>query len=248
MTKGKITFPISGKLTYEHLPVVYKKFSEDLSGIAVQRTYGKQTMKGYDTTGYGYQFVVNRLNEVVFGHWRVVHELIETTDGKTKRGQPLYRRMMYMKIQLGNWNGDNFEVIHEVDGYGGHESIEEASALKGAYTNTFKKVAAMLGIGKRAFEGLIDTDNISYQQEMKEDGKSGGQIEVPPKTMDQYEDLIKDLTYNGDEQDEVKKKQLEKWMGSKVKGFTTFDEVKPDKLGEVIKWLDGLKQKQQEAN
>ncbi len=43
---------------------------------------------------------------------------------------------------------------------GGHVASAEADARKGAYTNAFKKAAAFFGVGRQAYEGSLDDDNV----------------------------------------------------------------------------------------
>lgn len=164
---------LKGRLTYEDLPEIYEKLSADLPTEGIEHVTSTQSRKGYDTTGYGYQFCVNRMNEVIFGHWRDIPNVVKEEVGKTSSGKPMYRKIVYMTIQIGNWhfvNGENvFEVLAQGSGYGGHESLEESSAYKGAYTNAFKKAAAMLGVGKKAFEGTLDEDLFSAEaQELQQ--------------------------------------------------------------------------------
>lgn len=159
----------NGKLTYADLPDVYKKLSADLPKEGIEHVPSTKSRKGYDTTGYGYQFHVNRLNEVLFGHWRAIHKVVKEHETKTASGKPMYKIVSLMIVQVGNWvsvDGENrFESLMEVEGYGGHSSLEEDSAFKGSYTNAFKKATAMLGVGKKAFEGTLDDDLMGIEQE-----------------------------------------------------------------------------------
>lgn len=195
-----------GHLTYEDLPSIYAKLSSDLPREAVEHVSSAKSRKGYDTTGYGYQYCVNRLNEVLFGHWRTKHRIVAEEANQSSKGKTIYSKVIHMVIQIGNWvheNGESkFEVLAEVEGYGGHESLELASAYKGAYTNAFKKVSAMLGVGRRAFEGTLDEDYFSAeaqekaQEQSKPQGKSQGQQTKPerPATRPQ-QDKIRLMIY-----------------------------------------------------
>ncbi|SDY88607.1 hypothetical protein [Thermoactinomyces sp. DSM 45892] len=171
----------NGLLTYEELPEKYKELSADLPREAIDHVPKEKSRKAYDTTGYGYQFCVNRLNEVLFGHWREITTVVKQEVAKSNSGKPMYKIVMQMTIQIGNWRwaeGENgFEILAQVNGYGGHESLDEASAFKGAYTNTFKKVVAMLGVGKKAYEGKLDKDyfSVEAQEEQEENLLSEGQ-------------------------------------------------------------------------
>jgi hypothetical protein len=46
---------------------------------------------------------------------------------------------------------------------GGHTSMNEADARKGAFKNGLKKSAAMLGCGRPAYEGTLDDDNVRWK-------------------------------------------------------------------------------------
>jgi hypothetical protein len=161
----------NGKLTYADLPDVYKQLSADLPIEGAEKASKTMTRKGYDTTGYGYQYHVNRMNEVLFGHWRAIHQVTKETESLTSTKKTMYHLVSHMVIQIGNWvsvNGENhFEVLMEVDGYGGHSSLELDSAHKGTYTNAFKKVSAMFGVGRKAFEGTLDDDLLGAEQTEK---------------------------------------------------------------------------------
>jgi hypothetical protein len=43
---------------------------------------------------------------------------------------------------------------------GGPLASSEADARKGSYTNAFKKAAAFFGVGRMAYEGSLDDDNL----------------------------------------------------------------------------------------
>jgi hypothetical protein len=43
---------------------------------------------------------------------------------------------------------------------GGPLASSEADARKGSYTNAFKKAAAFFGVGRQAYEGSLDDDNL----------------------------------------------------------------------------------------
>ena len=50
---------------------------------------------------------------------------------------------------------------------GGHLASSEADARKGAFTNAFKKAAAFFGVGRQAYEGSLDDDNVPADQEQE---------------------------------------------------------------------------------
>jgi len=139
---------------------IYLELSKPLPEEAIQRSKGSETKKGYDTTGYGYQFIVNRFNEVLgLGNWNWNFEELERTDGTYKSGQKFFMITGQTTITI---SVDGKEISHTE--FGGHQSASVTDALKGASTNALKKTAAFFGVGKQAFEKSIDEDN----QEQKE--------------------------------------------------------------------------------
>lgn len=139
---------------------IYAALSAPLPEEAVQRTDGAVTGRGYSTTGYGYQYVANRLNEVLgVGGWRTQQTFTVRT-ATTAKGRTVYEATCELTLQLGTWADGRFLPFCEVHGTGGHSSTIEADARKGSYTNSFKKAAGMAGVGKAAFEGTIDDDNL----------------------------------------------------------------------------------------
>jgi hypothetical protein len=59
---------------------------------------------------------------------------------------------------LGEWVDGTFVPFAEAIGDGGHTSVSEGDARKGAGTNGLKKAAAMFGVGRQAYEGSLDDD------------------------------------------------------------------------------------------
>ncbi len=130
--------------------------SKPLPKEAIQRTKKEDTRKGYDTTGYGYQYAINRFNEIYGDKWGFTWEIIKELSGNYKTGTPYWE----ITVKLGIY------IIGVIDNYrycvGGHISVLHADALKGAITNAFKKTASFWGVGKEAYEGTIDDDNTPY--------------------------------------------------------------------------------------
>lgn len=129
-----------------------KNLSNPLPSEAIQRTKGKITHKGYDTDGYGYQFVVNRLNDLCGDKWGFFWEIINTREGKYSNGNQCFD--ITVKTSIWILNKDSCRSC-----VGGHISGVYADALKGAITNSFKKTAAFWGVGCQAYEGILDDDN-----------------------------------------------------------------------------------------
>ena len=128
-----------------------KLLSEKLSNEAVQRTQGKETKKGYDTTGYGYQYAVDKFNDVLGEEWGFDWKIIHQSEGNYKSGTPFNDIVVEVSI----WIKDK----KPRSCVGGHTAITYADALKGAITNGFKKTASFWGVGRDAFAGTIDDDN-----------------------------------------------------------------------------------------
>jgi hypothetical protein len=118
------------------------------------------TGRGYDTTGIKYQFIVNRLNEVLgIGAWRTEQQ-VSVKESQTAKGRTSYDATCNLTLQFGEWREGKFHTWAESFATGGHTSMNEADARKGAFTNGLKKAAAMMGCGRQAYEGTLDDDNV----------------------------------------------------------------------------------------
>ena len=129
-----------------------KKLSEKITGEGIQRTKKDETKKGYDTDGYGYQYIVDRLNEVCGSEWGFSWKAIKELEGEYRSGAKFHE----VTVQVDVWVIDKTNARSCV---GGHISVAYADALKGAITNGFKKTAAFWGVGRDAYAGTIDEDN-----------------------------------------------------------------------------------------
>lgn len=134
-----------------------KKLSEELPREGIQKASAQKTKKGYDTTGYGYQYCVDKFNEVCGFDWGFNWEILNITNGKFNNGTPFFD--ITCKVEI--WVGDK----KARSCVGGHIAKLHADALKGAITNGFKKVAAFWGVGSSAFRGEIDDDNKPYPED-----------------------------------------------------------------------------------
>jgi hypothetical protein len=138
---------------------IYAALSAPFGPEAIERTDGSVTGRGYSTTGIKYQYVVNRLNEVLGIGGHRTTQSISVRTSTTQKGRTAYEATCELTLQLGAWQEGEFVPFAEAHGTGGHSSMLEADARKGAFTNGLKKAAAMLGCGKQAYEGTIDDDN-----------------------------------------------------------------------------------------
>jgi hypothetical protein len=147
------------KVNYEELFKKLKMSLKDLYGEnCVERTDKTITKKGYDTTGYGYQFVVNRLNEVLpkYGlHWTTQDDIKLLKEYPSTSGRINYEYAGKLTLLFLD---DARNALDARACYGGHQSSTHADAMKGAFTNAFKKTAALFGVGADAYEGTIDED------------------------------------------------------------------------------------------
>lgn len=147
-------------MTHEEKKKIYGALAAPFPEDAIERTDGRVTGKGYSTTGLKYQYVANRLNEVLgIGGWRA-HRTVTVKPVTTSKGRDAFEAICDITLELGEWTDGQFVVFAESLADGGHTAMSEADARKGAYTNAFKKAAAFFGCGKAAYEGTLDDDNV----------------------------------------------------------------------------------------
>lgn len=163
---------LPGELTLIDLPAIYHGFCKELPAEAIQRTKGRETRKGYDTDGYGYQYCIDVLNNVAgLGHWRILSEEAFCDSGEYNSGRKSYEVGYDVIIQLGNWTTGGFQVLAETPKTpGGHVSALKADARKGALTNAIKKAIAFFGIGAAAYRGELDDDNLPPEGRQRAQG------------------------------------------------------------------------------
>ncbi len=132
---------------------IYKKLVEAVEKLpenAVERTKKETTRKGYDTTGYQYQYLVNVLNEIIgVNGWSFTYTIAKEDEGTRQSGQKYWEVTIDMEVTI---------LDAKRMCAGGHISSTYADAKKGAITNALKKTLALFGIGKKAYEGTIDED------------------------------------------------------------------------------------------
>jgi hypothetical protein len=147
-------------MTHEEKRKIYAALAAPFPEHCIQRTEGRVTGRGYDTTGIGYQFIANRLNDVLgIGGWRA-HRTVTVKEITRSNGRQAFEAICDITMELGEWIDGQFVVFAESLADGGHVAGSEADARKGAYTNAFKKAAAFFGCGKQAYEGSLDDDNV----------------------------------------------------------------------------------------
>jgi hypothetical protein len=147
-------------MTSDDRKKLYAALSAPFGEEAIERTEGRVTGRGYDTTGIKYQFIVNRLNEVLgIGCWRT-EQVINLRETTTSKGRAAFDATCNLTLRFGAWEAGTFLPWAEAFATGGHQSLSEADARKGAFTNGLKKAAAMVGCGKQAYEGTLDDDAV----------------------------------------------------------------------------------------
>ena len=164
------------------------KYNELVKGVdslpkeAIERAKKEVTRKGYDTTGYQYQFLVNVINEVIgLGNWGFTYDIIKEIEGKWNNGKSFWELTTKVTVWM------NAETKAEFSCVGGHKSEMYADALKGAITNGFKKTVAFFGVGKKAYEGTVDDD---YRPQPVED-KTPKEVKQPQeKAPNILEDIL----------------------------------------------------------
>ena len=147
--------PEESSMTNEEKRKIYAALAGPFPEHCIQRTEGRLTGRGYDTTGIGYQHIANRLNEVLgVGGWRA-HRTVTVKEISRSNGRPAFEAICDITLELGEWIDGSFIVFAESLADGGHVASSEADARKGSYTNAFKKAAAFFGVGRQAYEGSL---------------------------------------------------------------------------------------------
>jgi hypothetical protein len=147
-------------MTKEERIKLYAALSAPFPEEAIERTEAAITGRGYDTTGIKYQYLADRLNEVLgVGGFRT-ERTISVKHITTAKGRPAYEAIAEVRLELGEWSDGEFIVFAQAWGDGGHTATAEADARKGSFTNAFKKAAAFMGPGREAYRGTIDDDHV----------------------------------------------------------------------------------------
>lgn len=196
---------------------IFTKLSENLSESAIQKTDKKETKKGYDTTGYGYQFCVDRLNELLQEKWGFEWEILEKKEGRYKSGMPFTEICVKMSIWI-------IDKENKRSCAGGHISSTFTDALKGAITNAFKKTVAFWGVGSIVYRGELDDDNQPYPE--KNENRQNFNKEI-------YFDTVKCLFSKHKENQVFTKDEIEKYKNNAIAVKDNLDDLK--KLNGMIK-------------
>jgi hypothetical protein len=118
-------------MTNDERKKLYAALSAPFGEDAIERTDGRVTGRGYDTTGIKYQYIVNRLNEVLgIGAWRTEQQ-VSVRESQTAKGRTAYDATCNLTLQLGTWLDGKFLTWAESFATGGHTSLNETDARKG---------------------------------------------------------------------------------------------------------------------
>ena len=128
----------------------------DFPERVIERSDGKKTGRGYDTTGIKLQALIDRFNAVFgMGHyWFEDLTFTEYPETKTKHGKTMYHRKAAFNLVI---DLDSGQVKYPV--IGGHSSMAPWDAEKGAVTNALKKGFSFISLGHQAYLGSLDDDN-----------------------------------------------------------------------------------------
>lgn len=134
---------------------VFSLMYQDIEADGIQRSDANKTGKGYNTTGYGYQWIVDDLNQKFGFGWSLKWKILHVREGKFSNGRDFFEVTVETELYLTPEEGRTFMRSNA----GGNISGMYSDALKGAIGNGLKKTAAMFGIGSNAFRGEIDEEN-----------------------------------------------------------------------------------------
>ncbi|MBZ0236377.1 MAG: RAD52 family DNA repair protein [Deltaproteobacteria bacterium] len=172
---------------------IYAALAAPFPEEAIERTDGRVTGRGYDTTGVRTQFVIDRLNEVLgVGGFRA-HRTMSVSTSTSAKGRPVFDALCEVRLELGEWRDGTFVVFAEALGDGGHSAVSEADARKGAFSNALKKCAAMFGAGRDAYRGVLDDDASPVPRETELRGQQSPQLEAggPPGNASPARDRVR---------------------------------------------------------
>ena len=164
-----IEIPLKAPFTPDDINKVTPLLRLPLPEEALQETSGKDTGRGYDTTGYSYQAHIDRMNWV-FGPahwtWEIQNETCEEGRTSTNRQKFTYYGEIVVKIGYKELNPETkryeWVIVHDLPPYPtDHESLERGSARKGMLTKGIKRATSTIGVGADAWLGIFDDDLIT---------------------------------------------------------------------------------------
>lgn len=141
---------------------IYDSLQREFPVEAIKKADKNLTKKGYDTTGIGVQFCINRVNETVTpSQWDFTWEVLRDKEGATKSGFPSYDITVRTYVTI---CGVKKSFV------GGHKGTSSyCDILKGAISNALKKTLSLYGVGRQAYEGTLDEDLREYEEKQVEE-------------------------------------------------------------------------------
>lgn len=165
----EIKIPIQAPFTPNQINALMPLLRLPLADDAIQATKGRETGKEYDTTGYSYQAVVDRLNWI-FGPtnwtWEIQNEVYELSATKNMFEKHVYSAEISLSIGYKELNPEtkqfDWVTVHSVPPIPtDHESLEKGTARKGMLTKGIKRAASFIGVGADAYLGTLDDDLVT---------------------------------------------------------------------------------------
>lgn len=220
---------MDSNLSEKKMKEIYERLSAPLSKEAIQKASKEETRKGYDTIGYKYQYVINRLNEVCgIDGWNFTWKILKMIEGTWRK-----------KIGSNQWiDVPNFEITVEIKMWiinpeikrpcaGTHLSVSFGNALKGAITSGLKKTAALFGVGRQAFEQSLDED-LEHREHGEDDRSSiKGQLMT-----DKHKDSIQNFMNTHD----IDEKEVAKWLKNNY-GVDNLSEIADSEYMNILTYL-----------
>jgi len=161
---------------------IYLDFREKLPPEAIEHAPKEITRKGYDTTGYQYAYIVERLNEILgmcgIG-WHYEWKILKEEQGEWGGGKK------YWDITVQIWVIISPHILSYIKqpvttiGIGGHRAETYYDALKGSITSGFKKAVSFWGLGNDAYKGIIDEDYRAWERQKKGKEESFKKFLIP---------------------------------------------------------------------
>lgn len=164
-----------GVLKVSDLPKVYENFRKDISAEGLQVSYSDQTRKGYDTLGYGYAWITERLNDVVGPQcWRIVTSDETVDETASKSGNTMYEVAVDVTLQLGNWKQVTRKITRTIKEElapaqeDGMSNKDQCTVVE--YEETFKQfevLAEFVGFGWHKAMAKVDGRKGAYTNGLK---------------------------------------------------------------------------------
>jgi len=149
-------------LTATDLVELYPYLAEPFPAECAEHVSKEKSKLAYDVTGIGYQWIVNRFNEVLGpAHWGFMVEELQKETGSWGKDKTNYYSYVKITILLGNYDieTDTIKTVCKpMNHVGGHTAATPHDAYAGAVSRGIKKTAALYGVGRQTYEHSLDDD------------------------------------------------------------------------------------------